>query len=116
MTDFYFLGLVLKNLDVEDEVLAAWAKAGSSGITSLDCEGQSLREHAFRRDDMPLFPSLSSLMSNDNVEQKFLFTIVKGNDQLKHTIDLTQQITGDLNQPGRGVLFAWPLTTVIGLA
>ncbi len=115
MNDYYFLGLVLTNLEIEEGVRKAWATSGASGITALDCAGQSLGGTAFTRDDLPLFPSLSSLVSGNNEEQKFLFTIVKGSETLHQMIELTQKVTGNLNLPGRGVLFAWPLATVIGL-
>ena len=115
MTEFFFLGLVLRDTEKQERVLEAWAEAGASGITALDCEGESLDRHAFQRDDTPLFPSLSSLLGSNNTDQKFLFTIVKGNAALQQIIEVTQRETGDLSQPGHGILFAWPLALVIGV-
>ncbi len=115
MSDYYYMGLILRNLDLEEGVIKAWTEVNKSVITSLDCEGQNTKQAYYRRDDLPLFPSLSRLMDSDDEEQKLLFTLVKGQDVLQKMIEATQRVTGDLSQPGRGILFAWPLPLVIGL-
>jgi hypothetical protein len=115
MAEFYLIGLVLKDLDYEEPVIEAWAKTPATGITSLECEGLSTNNNAFNMDDMPMFPSLSKLLDAKRSDQKFLFTIVEGRENMQKLLDVTVQIVGDLTKPGRGILFAQPLSVVIGL-
>lgn len=115
-TEAYFVGLVLTDTGIAEQLVEAWAAAGASGVTALDCEGESLKQmHRFQQDDTPLFPSLSSLLSGNNTDQKFVFTIVEGKDSLNRLLEVTQKVTGDLSKPGRGILFAWPIGIVMGL-
>jgi len=112
VSDYYFIGLVLTDSDKEDEVLKVWAEAGTSGITNLDCEGVSQAKKSFRRDDMPLIPSLSSLFGSSKTEQNFLFTLVSSEATMRQVIKSTQEVLG---KPGNGILFALPVPVVVGV-
>jgi hypothetical protein len=115
MAEYYLIGLVLKDLDYEGLVIEAWAKTAASGITALDCEGMSINNNTYNMDDVPMFPSLSKLLDSRLSGQKFLFTIVEGRENMQIVLDVTVKVVGDLTKPGKGILFAQPLSVVIGL-
>ncbi len=114
MDDFYIVVLVLADLDLEEDVKQAWLDAGASWPISLDATGPALGQ-GYMRDDIPLFPSLSSLRDLDETDLKFIFTIVREKDTIQKIIAVTEKVIGELNSTRNGVIFAAPLTTVAGL-
>jgi nitrogen regulatory protein P-II 1 len=108
--------LVLDDPGQVDQVLEAWVSVGVSGVTLLDSAGleHHLARHA-SRDDLPLFPSLSALLRTREEQHRTLFTVVPEGFDLEALVAATQRITGDLNDPNTGVLFAVPVSRVWGL-
>jgi hypothetical protein len=114
MNEYYFVGLMLNEVELEEKIENAWQGCGTLGMSTIDSEGQSgaANPHALK-DDMPLFPSLSRLFKGVDSEQRMLFTIVQGSEGIKRVVDSTKAVTGDNSKAG--VLFVMPIINVIPL-
>lgn len=112
----YLILFVLHDIDKLQTVLDAWTDAGVSGITILPSTGLSrLRKSLALRDDLPLIPSLEDLMEHDERFNRTFFTIVEDEIMADKVIQVTENITGDLNKPNTGILAVLPVLKVFGL-
>lgn len=115
MPEYFLISLVLKDLDLEYSVVEAWALAGASGVTSFNSDGIKINQDAFTMDDVPLFPSLSTLLDARRTDQKVIITVVEGKEAMQKLLDLTIETVGDLAESGKGILYVQQLAVVIGL-
>ncbi|MBN2388179.1 MAG: hypothetical protein JXB85_14270 [Anaerolineales bacterium] len=113
----YLIIFVLNDPDDLDGVLTAWEDAGVSGITILPSTGlQRLRQKQALRDDVPLIPSLSDFYPHDADINNTLFTLVDSDELVEKIVHVTENVVGDLNEPGNGILTVLPTARVYGLA
>lgn len=107
--------MVLDDLSKLATVVHAWEEAGVPGITMLDSIGsRSLQEHV-RRDDLPLLPSLRSLLLNEEVKNCLLFAVVDDDAVLERAIEAAHRTVGDFTEPNTGVLFVLPVSRAWGI-
>ena len=107
--------LVLDEVDQCSPVLDAWEAAGVPGITILESTGLGRVRKSGFRDDLPLLPSIADLLKTREERHRTLFTVVDSEEMVDRLIKITQQITGGLDAPNRGVLFVLPVSRAIGL-
>lgn len=97
------------------DLLNAWKEAGASGATVLFSTGMGrLHLTAPLLDDLPLMPSISDFYVHDEEMSRTIFTIVH-DEMVEKIISVTEQIVGDLNKPGTGILVVLPADSVHGL-
>ena len=112
---YHMILLVLDKLEQSQSVLEAWNAAGVSGITIFESTGLARIQETAIRDDLPLIPSITSLMASREEHHHTLFSVVEGESHVDRIIEVTEAITGDLNEANSGVLFVLPVTRAIGL-
>lgn len=110
----YLVVLVLDNLEQCPAVLDAWEQAGVGGITILESSGLG-RMRGILSDDLPLIPSLRDLLATREFQHRTLFTVVEDEATVERVIATTERVVGDLNEPHTGLLFALPVSRVLGL-
>lgn len=97
------------------DLLTAWKEAGVSGATVLFSTGMGrLHLTAPLLDDLPLMPSLSDFYVHDEELSRTIFSVVN-DEMVEKIIAVTEQIVGDLNKPGTGILIVLPTDSVHGL-
>ena len=103
--------LVLDNLEHSAAILEAWEEVGTSGVTILESTGLGRlnRQRMSMRDDLPLMPSLSSVLATREEHHRTIFTIVDSDEMVDRLFEVTQEITGDLTAPNRGIMFVLPV-------
>jgi nitrogen regulatory protein P-II 1 len=106
---------VLDNVGQMSAVLDAWEQAGAPGITILDTTGVERLRRAGLRDDLPLLPSLSDLLADENVYHKTLMSVVEDEAVIDRIVEATQKIVGDFSNHHTGLLCVLPLLRVYGL-
>lgn len=96
-------------------VAQAWQKAGASGVTILEGYGlRSLQDRLAIRDDVGLLPSLSKLLSQQEVSTVLLVSLVA--DELVSALEqATTEILGDLTLPNNGIMLTLAVESAIGL-
>jgi nitrogen regulatory protein PII len=113
----YLVVLVLDDVNKCPPLFDAWEAAGVSGLTIIESTGLGrLRRTLGLRDDMPLMPSLRSLMQAREEHHRTIFSIVEGEEMVDKVIAATESTIGKLSEPHTGVLFALPVARVVGLA
>ena len=108
--------LVTTRCGCVDEILRAWVECGVTGATVLESHG--LAHHmagAGAPDDLPLIPSLASLMRQDEEVQRTVFTLVPDGFDVDALVAATEKITGPLDDPHTGIMFVLPVARTWGL-
>jgi hypothetical protein len=110
MSDYYLVGLVLTDLELEENVVKTWLSSNVSKITSIDCNELINPRMGFNRDDVPIFPSLRMLMESERGERRFMFTVIQGNEAAQKLVEYTvQNLLKDDETPGDNLIFTLPM-------
>lgn len=112
---YHMILLILDKLEQCSSVLDAWDAAGAAGITILESTGLARVRKSALRDDLPLMPSIDSLLKGREEHHRTLFTVVDDEAQVDRIIEATLAITGSLDEPNSGALFVLPVTRAVGL-
>ena len=112
---YHMILLILDELEQCPSVLDAWDAAGAAGITILESTGLARVRKSALRDDLPLMPSIDSLLKGREEHHRTLFTVVEDEVQVDRIIEATLAITGNLDEPNSGALFVLPVTRAVGL-
>jgi nitrogen regulatory protein PII len=108
--------LVMERFGKTTEVMDAWQEAGVSGITVWESRGIGrMHEDARLFDDLPIIPSLSTLLQAREEEHRTIFTLVDGDEMVDKLIDVTEEITGGLDGPNKGILLVLPVLRTVGV-
>lgn len=112
----FMVFFVLEKPDDSEAVLPAWKNAGATGVTILRSTGIGrMYKRSTQWDDLPLFPSIEDLFRQEEDQNRTLITVVKDRETVDRIIQVTQEITGDLDLPDSGVLFVLPVIEAYGL-
>jgi len=106
--------LVLQNLERLPELLDAWGQANIPGATVLESAGLHCLRNCGYRDDLPLIPSLDSMLRGSADSNRTLFAIVD-EQEVDQLIAATEKVLGRLDAPNTGILFVLPVLRVAGL-
>jgi len=108
--------LVMEELEKASQVINAWERVGVSGITIMESTGVGrTRAEMAIRDDIPMMPSLTQLLQTREEEHRTIFTLADSDAMVDALIDATQEITGDLDGPNKGILFVVPVLRAVGV-
>ncbi|HWQ84900.1 MAG TPA: P-II family nitrogen regulator [Anaerolineales bacterium] len=111
----YLVVMIVDDPDDCPAILDAWETLGVSGVTILESSGLGHLRKLGMREDMPLLPSLSDFMQQDEIPHRMLLSVVKDQEMVDRMITTVQHISGDLDQPNSGFLFVVPVLQAIGL-
>lgn len=107
--------LVVDEIEKCSDVFDAWEAAGVRGITILESTGMARASQMLYRDDLPLMPSISDLLEGREEQHRTLFSLVEGEKMIEQLLVATETVLGDLDAPGTGIFFAFPVARVKGL-
>jgi nitrogen regulatory protein P-II 1 len=109
------LVLVLDDPDKFSAIIEAWETIGIPGVTMLDSVGsRQLRKNA-RRDDLPLIPSVRTVVAGTEEHNRTLFTVLDDDALLERAIEAAHEIVGDFMEPQTGILFVVPVSRTWGV-
>lgn len=111
----YLVVLIVDNPDYCPDILHAWEQAGVSGVTILRSTGLGRLRRSSLREDLPLFPSLSEILEEEEISHRTLLSVVKDDEIVDVMISRAQEVIGDLDQPHSGFLFVVPVLRAYGL-
>ncbi len=102
---------VINHEEKVDDILAGFIELGITGATVINSEGMGrVLSH-----DVPIFAGLRSLTASSRPTNQTIFSVVR-DEKVEAAIKLIQEICGELDRPGAGILFTLPVERVIGLA
>lgn len=97
------------------QAATAWQQAGASGVTILEGHGLRRIQEKFEiRGDLPLMPSLATLLQGKEVDTHLLVSIVD-DDLVARLKEETVAILGDLTLPGNGLILSLDIADILGL-
>lgn len=108
--------VVVMDDDAKGEaIIEGWKQAGVKGITLIDTAGMGRIHERAIRDDMPLMPSLKSLLSTELVEHRTFFAIIDDDETLEKAIAAAHTVVGNFDNPHTGIMFQLPVARAWGL-
>lgn len=113
----FFVLYVLHDDEKLKAVLDAWQGSGVSGVTILPSTGIGrIRDHFVLREDVPLIPSLKSLLEeHEDLLNRTLFTVVEDEAMVDRVVAATEKVVGRLDSPNTGILVVLPVIRAYGL-
>ena len=112
----YLVLMVLNNPDRLEELLIAWEENGVQGATVLFSTGLGrIRQMDAWRDDMPLMPSLRDFYELPENMNRTIFTVVDHEAQVDALVAATQEVVGELDEQGTGLLLVLPVARAYGV-
>ncbi len=110
----YMLILVLKHIELVDELVKDLVEVGLHGGTILESTGMaSVIENM---DDLPMFGMLRHIFAEeDEKESSRTMFFVVNEEELAAAKKVIKEVTGGLNKPNTGIMFAVPVSFVEGL-
>ena len=111
----YLLVNVLERSEQLAGIMEQFAKIGITGATVIDSTGMG-RVLMRTRATLPVMEQINKVTTDLESSNKTILTVIKDKDRLNAAINIVKSLCGDLNQPGKGILFAMPLDIVEGLS
>ena len=65
--------------------------------------------------DVPTLELIESVLKKRQPTNKTLFAVIEEEETLKKAVEVIKSICGDLNDPGKGIIFGFSLYFVEGL-
>lgn len=109
------LVLVLDDPDKFSAIIEAWETIGIPGVTMLDSVGSRQLRKNVRRDDLPLIPSVRTVVAGTEEHNRTLFTVLEDDALLERAIEAAHKIVGDFMDPQTGILFVVPVSRTWGV-
>lgn len=107
------LVLILKQVELVDELIKELAEAGVHGGTILD--GTGMANTLANMDDLPMFGLLRRVLSDEERELSKVMLFVMKDEQAIEARTIIKKVTGGLAKPNTGIMFSIPITYVEGL-
>lgn len=104
--------LILKQVDLMNDILQELKEAGIRGGTVIDAKGMG--EALMNMEDFPMFGALRQMLSNEERESVKLFLFVVQDNEVVPTASTIKKVV-DLSQPNTGILFSLPIYYCEGL-
>ena len=110
----HLLVQVLEQTEHLAALLEGFAKAGVTGTTVLDSIGMG-RVLLESGAEVPALQVIRNALTKGKPTNKTVFAVVRDEDTLRRAIEVVRSLCGDLNTPGKGILFTLRLDLVEGL-
>ncbi|HEY8444480.1 MAG TPA: hypothetical protein VIL24_06785 [Clostridia bacterium] len=105
--------LILKKIELLDEIFLRLAEAGFKGGTVVSGKGMA-QTLAHLGEDVPMFGGLRHILSGkSNYESEIVFLALK-DEQLQTAKKIIRDVIGDLSAPNTGIMFAIDIEEVEG--
>lgn len=107
------LVLILKKIELIDELNQELAEAGITGGTILD--GNGMAKSLMNMDEVPIFGHLRQMLSDESNESCKVMMFVLKDEHILIARETIKKIVGTFNKPNSAIMFAVPITYVEGL-
>jgi len=106
---------VVLDIGICHDVIRVWEEAGVTGATILDSIGMRHLLQRAQRDDLPLMPSLRSLLESEEYNHRTILSVVPDDLDLDDLIRRTEALVGNFDDDDTGFLFVVPVVRARGL-
>ena len=105
--------LILKQVELIEQLLKELAENGIHGCTILD--GHGMGESLANMEDMPLFGALRAMMATNNRQPSKVLMMAVKDDEIIKTTEVIKSVVGDLSKPNTGIMLSVPVYYCEGL-
>lgn len=107
--------LILKKVELVEELIRELAEHGVHGGTIIDSTGMA--NVLGNMDDLPLFGMLRKVINNEDQTKESCKTMlfVLKDSEVENARSIIRSVLGDLSKPNTAVMFSVPVTSVEGL-
>ncbi len=105
------LVFILNDEEYLEEVLQAYVEAGVTGATIIDSEGMG----RFLTYEVPLFAGFKEFMKGNKPYNKTIISVIRNEATIERVKALVDEIVGELENPGTGIMFTLPVDWAAGL-
>ncbi len=102
---------VVNEEDKLDDILTGLVELGVTGATVVNSQGM-----ARRLTETPVLTGLQDLLAGSRPQNTTIFSVIDSADKVAAAFDMIQRVCGDMQTPGKGIVFTVPVTRVAGLA
>ncbi len=95
-----------------EEILSGFLELGVTGATVIHSEGMG----RVLSQEVPVFAGLQTLMSRSRPQNTTILSVIESPEVMNSAIKMVQDVCGDFGAPSTGIIFAVPLSRVVGLA
>jgi len=105
---------VLEQTEHLPALLKEFVKIGVTGTTVLNSLGMG-RILLESETDVPAIAVIKEVLEKGKPSNKTIFAVIDNKETLQKAIDVVRSVCGNLSEPGKGILFTFPLDYVEGL-
>ena len=105
---------VLEQTEHLPALLEEFVRIGVTGTTVLDSIGMG-RILLESDKDEPAIAVIKDALAKGKPSNRTIFAVIANEETLQRAIDVVRSVCGNLNEPGKGILFTLPLNFVEGL-
>ena len=109
----YLLVSILKQTQPLSDIVAGFANIGITGSTAINGTGMG-RVLMQAKASLQLSDQINKVITDLQSSNNIILTVIKDKDTLDQAIEIVKSFCGDLCEPGKGILFAFPLEVVEG--
>ena len=106
---------IVLSIETCHDVIRVWEGVGVTGATILDSIGVRSLLKQGRRDDLPLMPSLRSLLESEEYNHRTIMSVVPDDLDLDDLIRRTEALVGNFDDDDTGFLLVVPVLQARGL-
>ncbi len=110
----YVLFQVLEQTELLPDIIEKLAMIGVPGVTVLDSMGMGrilLQSSA----EVPTLEAIKSVLGKRQPTNKTLFAVIEKEETMQNAIEAIKSLCGDLSDPGKGIVFVFPLKMALGI-
>lgn len=107
------LVLILKKVELMEEIIKKLAEVGIKGGTIL--EGTGMAKELANMEDLPIFGLLRKILEDEEKASSKVMLFVLKDEQVMTVRGTIKSVVGDFNVPNTGIMFSIPITYVEGL-
>lgn len=109
------LFIVLNKIEYLDDILDSFIDIGVKGATIIDSQGMGSAITSGGMGHEPFFGAIRSFLDNSRPYNKTIFTVIEDDEVLDKAVQTVQDIVGDMNRPGVGMMFTVPVGNTHGM-
>lgn len=109
------LFIVLNKIEYLDDILDRFVDIGVKGATILDSQGMGSVITNNGEGNEPFFGAIRAFLDNSRPYNKTIFTVIEDEKILEEAVKTVKEIVGDINKPGKGMMFTLPVNNIYGM-
>lgn len=105
--------IIMKKVDLTDDLMVALANAGIKGATVVDSEGMA--KYLYKNENIQTLDVLKHILDRENSDASKTVLVAVNDDMVDVVRSTAKKVLGDFATPNVGVMFGVPITFSDGI-